>query len=172
MHSPTPKRTVLVILGALLLLCVAVLLITLSTQRYVAVSMVLVKPYTNAFFAQSFESEVIQKTPTVLSVRAVPSISAIIPPSTPVATNGVIIRIEAFGPSVVEAENAANEAAGIFARWHLPTTRLLGRSFMKRGLRESIRFFTMLFSRPFVDGLNDKTEIIEGGPSCIWRNIC
>ncbi len=111
MHSPTPKRTVLVILGALLLLCVAVLLITLSTQRYVAVSMVLVKPYTNAFFAQSFESEVIQKTPTVLSVRAVPSISAIIPPSTPVATNGVIIRIEAFGPSVVEAENAANEAA-------------------------------------------------------------
>jgi len=73
--------------------------------------MVVAKPYTNAFFARSFESHIVQTIPGVLALRVTPICSAIPGSGVPVLTNGVGIRIIAVGPTPEEARRAANEAA-------------------------------------------------------------
>ncbi len=68
----TSKRLPLIALSALLLIIVALQIATPGDRRYRADSMVVVKPYTNAFFARSFESHIIQTIPGVLALRVTP----------------------------------------------------------------------------------------------------
>lgn len=107
----TNKRFLLIAIGAVVLVGVALLLAPSGTRGYRAASMVITKPYTNAFFPRSFESHVVQTIPGVLSLSVVPTFSAIPGSGAPLLTNGVGIRIVAVGLTPEEAQLAANEAA-------------------------------------------------------------
>ena len=107
----TTKRVLLSALGALLLIGVVLLFAPSGSRRYRADSMVIAKPYTNAFFARSFESHIIRTIPGVLSLRVTPSFSAVPGSGVPVLTNAVGIRVIAVGATPEDAQRAANEAA-------------------------------------------------------------
>jgi hypothetical protein len=111
-------KRITIILGALLLICLGLLLVPSGT-RYRADSMVIAKPYTNELFARSFESQVIQAMPNVLSLRVVP-VRSTIGSTGPMVTNAVGIDIVAIGRTAADAEKAANEAAESI-RWMVLT---------------------------------------------------
>lgn len=112
----TLKRFLLIGFGALLLIIVALQIATPGGRRYRADSMVILKPYTNAFLARSFESHIIQTCPGVLALNATPAYSARPGSGVPVLTNGVGIRVLAVGRTPEGAQRAANEAAAELCR--------------------------------------------------------
>ena len=107
----TTKRLLLSALVALLLVGIVLEVAVPASHRYRADSMVVARPYTNAFFARSFESHIVRTIPGVLALRVVPVMSAIQGPGVPVITNGVGIGIIALGSTPEDAQRAANEAA-------------------------------------------------------------
>ena len=82
-----------------------------SSHRYRADSLVLAKPFTNALSTRSFEARVIRTIPGVLRLQVSPTFSGVPTPGVPIVTNGMGIRIIAFGPTPEKAEQAANDAA-------------------------------------------------------------
>ena len=82
-----------------------------SSRGYRAESFVIAKTYTNAFFARSFEADLIRTTPSVLRLRVRSMFIGIPGGGAPVVTNGVGIRIFTTGPTVEDAQRAANVAA-------------------------------------------------------------
>jgi hypothetical protein len=112
-------KRISVVLGALLLICLGLVLMTSST-RYRADAMVVAMPYTNALFARSFESQVTRAMPTVLSLRVALVFSRVSGSGAPMVTNGVVIQIVAIGRTPEEANKAANEAADSI-RWMVST---------------------------------------------------
>ena len=122
----TTKRLLLIALGALLLVGVALQFAPASARRYRADSMVIAKPYTNTFFARSFESQIIRTIPGVLALRVTPTFSAVPGSGVPVLTNGVGIRIICVGPTPEDAQRAANEAAAQLCRTTLTNYGITG----------------------------------------------
>src|SRR5437016_6337862 len=79
--------------------------------RYRAESVVIIKPYTNAVFARSFEAQVIHTIPGILRLEVVPTRGAAPPLMTPGITNGAGIRIVSVGSTAQDAHRAATNAA-------------------------------------------------------------
>ncbi len=73
--------------------------------------MVTAKPFTNVFFARSFEAEVVRTIPGVLGLKITLAFSAVPSWGIPVVTNGVGIRIIAVGATPQDAKRVANDAA-------------------------------------------------------------
>jgi hypothetical protein len=105
----------LICLMTLLMIGVALYIATPSTHRYRTDSLVLATPFTNALLARSFEAQVIRTIPGVLRLQVSPSFS-LPAPGLPAATNGMALRIVAFGRTPEEAKRAANEAATQLSR--------------------------------------------------------
>ena len=105
------RRLLFACLGALLLGAAILWLATSGSGRYRAQSRVIVTPYTNAVFARSFESSVVQAIPGVIRLRVSPWYSARPTPTTASITNGAAIDIIVVGPTSLEAQRRANEAA-------------------------------------------------------------
>jgi hypothetical protein len=105
------RRLLFAVLGVLLLGIVLFRVATSTGPRYRAESFIIVKPYTNAVFARSFEAQVLSTIPGVLRLEVVPARSAILPSMTPGATNGAGIRILAVGATAEGAHYAATNAA-------------------------------------------------------------
>ena len=104
-------RLLFAALGVLLLGITLVCVATSSGPRYRAESFIVVRPFTNAVFARSFEAQVIGTIPGVLRLELVPMRSAIPPSMTPGATNGAGIRILAVGATAEGAHCAATNGA-------------------------------------------------------------
>lgn len=108
------KRFLPVLVVALLALVIIGVVLDLApanNRRYRAESLVLATPFTNSFFARSFEAHVIHTIPGIARLLVSPTFSGVPTPGAPAVTNGVGIRIVAFGPTPEKAEQAANEAA-------------------------------------------------------------
>lgn len=137
----TTKRFLLIAVITLFLVGVALLLAPSGALRYRADSMVIAKPYTNAFFPRSFESHVIQTIPGVLSLRVTPTFSAVPGAGAPVLTNGVGIHIVAVGPTPEEAQHAANEAAMRICRTVLTHYGVTGQIVQQSNSARSYSYF-------------------------------
>lgn len=120
------KRLLLIALGVLLLVGVALQFAPAGSRRYRADSTVIAKPYTNALFARSFESQIIRTIPGVLALRVTQTFSAVPGSGVPVLTNGVGIRIIAVGPTPEDAQRVANEAAAQLCRASLTNYGVTG----------------------------------------------
>jgi hypothetical protein len=112
----TTKRFLLVALVALIMVGVALHIAPPSSRRYRADSLVVAKPFTNALSGRSFEAHVIRTIPGVLRLQVSPTFSGVPTPGLPAITNGMGIRIVAFGPTPEGAQQAANEAATQLSR--------------------------------------------------------
>jgi hypothetical protein len=110
------KRFILASVGALLVVVAVFWLARSGGGRYRAESRVIAMPYTNAIFARTFETHVIQTIPGVLRLRVIPTFNGIPGSGVPVLTNGAGIQIIAVGPTAQDAQRAANEAAAIICR--------------------------------------------------------
>ena len=107
----TTKRVLLIAVSVLFLFSSMLQSARPSSRRYLSDAIVVAKPYTNIFFARSFESQIVQTIPGVLALRVTRTLSAAPRLGVPVLTNGVGIRIMAVGSTPEEAQRAANEAA-------------------------------------------------------------
>ena len=105
------KQLLLIAFGALLLVGLILQITPSGNRRYRADSMIIATPYTNAFFARSFEADIIRKVPGILALHVTPTFSAITSPGVLAITNGVAIRINAFGLTPADAQRAANDGA-------------------------------------------------------------
>jgi hypothetical protein len=114
--KPSKLRMGLICAGALCLGVTLAFLVWPRPPAYWAFSAILVHPYTNAVFARSFETQMIQSIPRLrrLTVSAESHGTN--------APYGAGIRLMALGPSPQEAQKAAEDAAtqlcAIVQRWY------------------------------------------------------
>jgi hypothetical protein len=113
-------REVLIVVGVLGFGLAMVFLARPRPPTYWAVSAVLARPCTNAFFARSFETQMIHSIPALRKLTATPGFStpaaaaswhtnkSFAGSSTPVGAN---IRLMALGATPEEARKAADDAA-------------------------------------------------------------
>lgn len=138
------KRFVVASGGTILVVVAVFLLAPSGGRRYLAQSVVIAKPYTNALFARSFETHVIQMTPQVLRLRVMPAFNAMPGLGTPVLTNGVWIRIFVVGATAQDAERVADEAAASVC-WTLLTNYGVAGAIIERG--HSVRSYSHFHDR-------------------------
>ena len=128
-RAMTTKRILLaalVALMALIMIGVTLQKAPPSSRRYRADSLVVAKPFTNALSARSFEAHVLRTIPGVLRLQLSPTLSSLPTPGLPAVTNGVGIRIVAFGATSEAAQRAANEAATQLSRTMLTNYGVTG----------------------------------------------
>ena len=110
-RTMTTKRVLLIGGGVLLLIVIVLQFMPAGNRRYRADSLVVARPLTNALLARSYEAHVVRTIPGVLRLQVSPTFSGVPTPGIPPVTNGVGIRIVAFGATPEDAQQAANEAA-------------------------------------------------------------
>ncbi len=105
------KRLLFAGLAVLVVILGLLLFASGGRHGYRSDAMVTAKPFTNVFFARSFEAEVVRTIPGVLGLKITLAFSAVPSWSIPVVTNGVGIRIIAVGATPQDAKRVANDAA-------------------------------------------------------------
>jgi hypothetical protein len=105
------KTTILISAGIAVVIALLTFLISARAPVFMAESCIIVRPFTNVFFAPLFETQTIATHPGLARLRVTPAFTRPAGTSTAFTTNGVAIHMMAIGPTAERAKTAANDAA-------------------------------------------------------------